>query len=86
MTRLMLTAAALGLALGAPALAQTATTTPAPSGEDLPVCSKDVRDRCQQGPRAEAMAAQTWKGGGKDNSARMTAAQAARGTARKAPR
>jgi hypothetical protein len=77
MTRLMLTAAAFGLALAAPALAQDAMQPASTAGTDLPVCSKDVQDRCQQGARAEAMAAETYKGGGNDNSARMTAAQAA---------
>jgi hypothetical protein len=82
----MLSAAAL-LAMGqaAPALAQAAAQpAPAAMGE-LPVCSKDVQDRCQQGPRAEAMAADVYKGGGNDNSARMTAAQAA-GKSAKRPR
>jgi hypothetical protein len=86
MNRLMLTAAAFGLAFAAPAMAQTSGTAPAPSVDDLPYCSKDVRDRCKQGPRAESMASQTWKGGGNDNSARMTASQAAQGSTRKAPR
>lgn len=76
MTRLMFTAAAvLGLGMAAPAFAQDAAAPAA--GTELPICSKEVRDRCQQGPRAEAMAAEVWKGGGNDNSARMTAAQAA---------
>ena len=46
------------------------------AGTELPVCSKDVRDRCQQGPVAEARAAAEYKGGGRDNSAMMTETQA----------
>jgi hypothetical protein len=85
MTRLMFTAAALlGLGMAAPAFAQNAPA-PAPSADELPYCSKEVRDRCKQGPRAEAMASEVWKGGGNDNSARLTPAQAAQGSTRKAP-
>jgi hypothetical protein len=58
-----------------PAVAQEA----APAAGQLPVCSKEVRDRCIQGPAAQRMAAEEFKGGGRDNSARMTPAQAARG-------
>lgn len=87
MTRLMLSAAALlAMGLAAPALAQDAAqSAPAAATGELPICSKDVQDRCQQGPRAEAMAADVYKGGGNDNSARMTAAQAA-GKSAKRPR
>ncbi len=78
MTRLMLAAMAmLGLGMAAPAVAQGAMqAAPAPGTGELPICSKDVQDRCQQGSRAEAMASDVYKGGGNDNSARMTAAQA----------
>lgn len=58
-------------ALAMPALAQE----PA----ELPVCSKEVRDRCVQGPAAQRREAQEFKGGGRDNSAMMTPKQAAAG-------
>ncbi|WP_448582152.1 hypothetical protein [Thermaurantiacus sp.] len=61
-------------ALAAPALAQ------APA--ELPVCSKEVRDRCIQGPAAQRRQAQEFKGGGRDNSATMTPRQAAAGMAK----
>lgn len=61
-------------ALGAPALAQDA-----PPATDLPVCSKEVRDRCVQGPAAQRRQAQEFKGGGRDHSATMTPKQAAAG-------
>jgi hypothetical protein len=61
-----------------PAVAQDAT---AASGQ-LPVCSKEVRDRCVQGPAAQRMEAQEFKGGGRDNSAKMTPSAAARGMAK----
>jgi len=59
------------------ALAQDAAMAPAADAmAEMPVCSKEVRDRCRQGTRAEALAAAEYKGGGKDNSAMMTASQA----------
>jgi hypothetical protein len=61
-----------------PALAQDA----APAAPQLPVCSKEVRDRCVQGPAAQRMDAQEFKGGGRDNSAKMTPTAAARGMAK----
>lgn len=63
-------------ALAAPALAQ------APAPAELPVCSKEVRDRCIQGPAAQRRQAQEFKGGGRDNSAMMTPKQAAAGMAK----
>ncbi|MDT7933923.1 MAG: hypothetical protein RQ833_04870 [Sphingomonadaceae bacterium] len=51
-------------AMSAPALAQD---------NSLPLCSATVRDKCMQPARAQAMAADTYKGGGKDNSAMMGA-------------
>lgn len=68
------------VAFAAPALAQTADTAAAPAAMDaaaeLPICSKDMKDRCRQGSKAEARAADEYKGGGHDNSSMMTAAQA----------
>ncbi len=73
-----LLAAVAAFALAGPALAQAPAAAPA----ELPVCSKDVRDRCIQGPAAERRAADEFKGGGRDNSATMTAKQAAAGMAK----
>ncbi len=67
-------------ALAAPALAQA--PAPAPAATELPVCSKEVRDRCVQGPAAQRREAQEYKGGGRDNSAMMTPRQAAAGMAK----
>ncbi|MFN7174825.1 MAG: hypothetical protein ACK4MT_09000 [Thermaurantiacus tibetensis] len=64
-------------ALAAPVLAQDM----APA-TDLPVCSKEVRDRCVQGPAAQRREAQEFKDGGRDNSAMMTPKQAAAGMAK----
>lgn len=59
------------------ALAQDAAMAPAADAmSDKPVCSKDVKDSCRQGTVAERRAADEYKGGGKDNSAMMTASQA----------
>ncbi|WP_448585005.1 hypothetical protein [Thermaurantiacus sp.] len=66
--------------LAAPVLAQEAA--PAMTGGELPVCSKEVRDRCVQGPAAQRMQAEEYKGGGRDNSARMSARQASAGMKR----
>jgi hypothetical protein len=51
-------------AMTAPAFAQDTS---------LPPCSATVRDKCMQPARAQAMASDTYKGGGKDNSAMMGA-------------
>jgi|GEM_PF-3649740 len=62
--------AALALLVAAPALAQD--TMPAvPAAGTLPTCGPDVTDKCQQPAAAERVAADEYKGGGKDNSAMM---------------
>lgn len=62
--------AALALLVAVPALAQD--TMPAvPAAGTLPTCGPDVTDKCQQPAAAERVAADEYKGGGKDNSAMM---------------
>ncbi|MFQ3594830.1 MAG: hypothetical protein SNJ63_01795, partial [Sphingomonadaceae bacterium] len=58
----------------------------APETAELPVCSREVRDRCIQGPAARRMEAQEFRGGGRDNSAQMSPQAARRGMDRAAPK
>jgi hypothetical protein len=69
----------LATALAMPAVAQEATPPAPDASGGLPVCSKEVRDRCIQGPAAQRLAAAEFRGGGRDNSAKMTPKQAAAG-------
>lgn len=48
----------------------SAAPAAAPAGGSLPMCGPGVTDRCQQSERAQRMlAANEYKGGGKDNEA-----------------
>lgn len=73
--KLVLALAAAALAL--PAYAQA----PAATDANLPVCSKDVRDRCVQGPTANRSEAPEFNAKylGRDRSAQLTPKQAAAG-------
>jgi hypothetical protein len=76
-------AALVAATLAAPALAQAPAAAPAaaPADGSLPVCSKEVLDRCVQGPTARRSEAQEFneKFLGRDRSAQLTPKQAAAG-------